>query len=87
MVLSLEHDIEVTKSHQNLLPTQSVIVVHTVEGFLKEKRTFQMHNIIVMLVLQKTNYRFATFTSIGIFFLRFVKTRRTRRMFKGVSSV
>jgi hypothetical protein len=73
MVLSLEHDIEVTKSHQNLLPTQSVIVVHTVEGFLKEKRTFQMHNIIVMLVLQKTNYRFATFTSIGIFFYVLLK--------------
>jgi hypothetical protein len=68
MVLSLEHDIKVTKSHQNLLPTQSVIVVHTVEGFLKEKRTFQMHNIIVMLVLQKTNYRFASFTSIGNYF-------------------
>jgi hypothetical protein len=31
MVFSLEHDIKVTKSHQNLLPTQLVIVVHTVE--------------------------------------------------------
>jgi hypothetical protein len=30
MAFSLEHDIKVTKSHQNLLPTQSVIVVHTV---------------------------------------------------------
>jgi hypothetical protein len=30
MVFSLEHDIKVTKSHQNLLPTQSVIVVHSV---------------------------------------------------------
>jgi hypothetical protein len=30
MVFSLEHDIKVTKSHQNLLPTQSLIVVHTV---------------------------------------------------------
>jgi hypothetical protein len=30
MVFSLEHDIKVTKSHQNLLPTQLVIVVHTV---------------------------------------------------------
>jgi hypothetical protein len=30
MVFSLEHDIKVTKSHQNLLPTQSVIVAHTV---------------------------------------------------------
>jgi hypothetical protein len=30
MVFSWEHDIKVTKSHQNLLPTQSVIVVHTV---------------------------------------------------------
>jgi hypothetical protein len=29
MVFSLEHDIKVTKSHQNLLPTQSVIVAHT----------------------------------------------------------
>jgi hypothetical protein len=32
MVFSLQHDIKVTKSHQNLLPTQSVIVVHTVEN-------------------------------------------------------
>jgi hypothetical protein len=31
MVFLLEHDIKVTKSHQNLLPTQSVIVAHTVE--------------------------------------------------------
>jgi hypothetical protein len=30
MVFSLEHDIKVTKSHHNLLPTQSVIVAHTV---------------------------------------------------------
>jgi transposase len=30
MVFSLEHDIKVTKSHQNLLPTQSVLVAHTV---------------------------------------------------------
>jgi hypothetical protein len=29
MVFSLEHIIKVIKSHQNLLPTQSVIVVHT----------------------------------------------------------
>jgi hypothetical protein len=36
MVFSLEHDIKVTKSHQNLLPTQSVIVVHTV---LWQKKT------------------------------------------------
>jgi hypothetical protein len=33
MVFSLEHDIKVTKSHQNLLPTQSVIVAHTVEEY------------------------------------------------------
>jgi hypothetical protein len=30
MVFSLEHDIKVTKIHQNLLPTQSVLVAHTV---------------------------------------------------------
>jgi hypothetical protein len=30
MVFSLEHDIKVTKNHQNLLPTQSVPVAHTV---------------------------------------------------------
>jgi hypothetical protein len=30
MVFSLEHDIKVTKSHQNLLPNQTVIVAHTV---------------------------------------------------------
>jgi hypothetical protein len=35
MVFSLEHDIKVTKSHQNLLPTQSVIVVHTVFYFVE----------------------------------------------------
>jgi hypothetical protein len=28
MVFSFEHDIKVTKSHQNLLPTQTVIVDH-----------------------------------------------------------
>jgi hypothetical protein len=32
MVFSLEHDIKVTKNHQNLLPTQSVLVAHTVLG-------------------------------------------------------
>jgi hypothetical protein len=31
MFFSLEHDIKVTKNHQNLLPTQSVFVAHTVE--------------------------------------------------------
>jgi hypothetical protein len=31
MVFSLEHDIKVTKNHQNLLPTQSVLVAHTVQ--------------------------------------------------------
>jgi hypothetical protein len=30
MVFSLEHDIKATKNHQNLLPTQSVLVAHTV---------------------------------------------------------
>jgi hypothetical protein len=30
MVFSLEYDIKVTKNHQNLLPTQSVLVAHTV---------------------------------------------------------
>jgi hypothetical protein len=30
MVFSLEHDIKITKSHQNLLPTQTVLVAHTV---------------------------------------------------------
>jgi hypothetical protein len=30
MVFSLEHDIKVTKNHQNLLPTQSVLVAYTV---------------------------------------------------------
>jgi hypothetical protein len=32
MVFSLEHDIKVTKNHQNLLPTQSVLVAHPVLG-------------------------------------------------------
>jgi hypothetical protein len=31
MVFRLEHDIKVTKNHQNLLPTQSVLVAHTVK--------------------------------------------------------
>jgi hypothetical protein len=31
MVFSLEHDIKATKNHQNLLPTQSVLVAHTVK--------------------------------------------------------
>jgi hypothetical protein len=35
MVFSLEHNIKVTKNHQNLLPTQSVIVAHTVEFTIK----------------------------------------------------
>jgi hypothetical protein len=35
MVFSLEHDIKVTKNHQNLLPTQSVLVAHTVLGNYK----------------------------------------------------
>jgi hypothetical protein len=30
MVFSLEYDIKVTKSYQNLLPTQTVIVAHMV---------------------------------------------------------
>jgi hypothetical protein len=30
MVFSLEHDIKVTKNQQNLLPTQLVLVAHTV---------------------------------------------------------
>jgi hypothetical protein len=30
MVFSLEHDIKVTKNHQNLLPTQSILVAHRV---------------------------------------------------------
>jgi hypothetical protein len=33
MVFSWEHDIKVTKNHQNLLPTQSVLVAHTVIGY------------------------------------------------------
>jgi hypothetical protein len=37
MVFSLEHDIKVTKSHQNLLPTQSVIVDHMVVIYDKFK--------------------------------------------------
>jgi hypothetical protein len=43
MVFSLEHDIKVTKNHQNLLPTQSVLVAHTVVNKLiinKENNIF-----------------------------------------------
>jgi hypothetical protein len=38
MVFSLEHDIKVTKNHQNLLPTQSVLVAHTVFTFRLQDR-------------------------------------------------
>jgi hypothetical protein len=41
MVFSLEHDIKVTKNHQNLLPTLSVLVAHTVHGYFKESRAVQ----------------------------------------------
>jgi hypothetical protein len=38
MVFSLEHDIKAsikdTKNHQNLLPTQSVLVAHTVFRYI-----------------------------------------------------
>jgi hypothetical protein len=37
MVFSLEHDIKVTKNHQNLLPTQSVLVAHTVHVLVQNK--------------------------------------------------
>jgi hypothetical protein len=37
MVFSLERDIKVTKNHQNLLPTQSVLVAHTVLYTLANK--------------------------------------------------
>jgi hypothetical protein len=37
MVFSLEHDIKVTKNHQNLLPTQSVLVAHTVVCYLDKE--------------------------------------------------
>jgi hypothetical protein len=46
MVFSLEHDIKVTKSHQNLLPTQSVIVAHTVDLLIVNptvKKIFNLH--------------------------------------------
>jgi hypothetical protein len=36
MVFSLEHDIKVTKNHQNLLPTQAVLVAHTVPSTYRE---------------------------------------------------
>jgi hypothetical protein len=37
MVFSLKHDIKVTKNHQNLLLTQSVLVVHTVHVLVQNK--------------------------------------------------
>jgi hypothetical protein len=30
----LEHDIKITKSYQNLLPTQTVLVAHTIFGYI-----------------------------------------------------
>jgi hypothetical protein len=42
MVFSLEHDIKVTKSYQNLLPTQSVIVVHTVLLIIIIRKSFNI---------------------------------------------
>jgi hypothetical protein len=44
MVFSLEHDIKVTKSHQNLLPTQSVTVAHTVLSKEGLKRFVKIKN-------------------------------------------
>jgi hypothetical protein len=44
MVFSLVHDIKVTKNHQNLLPTQSALVAHTVVYFLiKEPQQRNLH--------------------------------------------
>jgi hypothetical protein len=50
MVFSLEHDIKVTKNHQNLLPTQSVLVAHTVDP---------ARNLKKCLHLEKTKENFS----------------------------
>jgi hypothetical protein len=39
MIFSLEHDIKVTKNHQNLLPTQSVLVAHTVYNLFQNQKS------------------------------------------------
>jgi hypothetical protein len=46
MVFSLEHDIKVTKNHQNLLPTQSVLVAHTV---VSSKSTVNCHAYVAII--------------------------------------
>jgi hypothetical protein len=53
MVFSLEHDIKVTKNHQNLLPTQSVLVAHTVHN-LKKKTNFKIP-ILTSLTFERNN--------------------------------
>jgi hypothetical protein len=62
MVFSLKHDIKVPKNHQNLLPTQSVIVAHTVyfqELFslilLNQKKLFLLSTCTVKELLKKEN--------------------------------
>jgi hypothetical protein len=45
MVFSLEHDIKVTKNHQNLLPTQSVLVAHPVLLFATYWSTTTLHKV------------------------------------------
>jgi hypothetical protein len=47
MVFSLEHDIKITKSHQNLLPTQTVLVAHTVQCIQKENKSEQALQMII----------------------------------------
>jgi hypothetical protein len=44
MVFSLEHDIKVTKNHQNLLPTQSVLVAHTATIDVKKNNYRAINN-------------------------------------------
>jgi hypothetical protein len=47
MVFSLEHDIKVTKNHQNLLPTQSVLVAHTVFCYCGYAGRYELNKIKV----------------------------------------
>jgi hypothetical protein len=53
--------VKVTKSHQNLLPTQSVIVVHTVENVMKNV-CYLHHNDF--LIFEQGLYHFRQNSSI-----------------------
>jgi hypothetical protein len=66
MVFSLKHDIKVTKkSHQNLLPTQSVIVVDLIT--MTSSKILPTRLTIILLVLD-TSFKIKGVHFFSIFF-------------------